>query len=97
MDKTTHVKRQATRHQIKLPVRFEQGTGVTRDISLAGIYFTTDRQLEAGQQLEIFVKLSYAIPGKSLHLGCRGQVLRVENQDHQYGVAAQFSDITYLH
>ena len=90
-------KRQATRHQMEVPIRYDFGIGKTRDVSLSGVYFTTDKLLEAGQHLRMFFELAFAIPGKSLHLDCQGHVLRVENQAGKFGVAAVIEEINYLH
>ena len=90
-------KRQATRHQMEVPIRYDFGIGKTRDVSLSGVYFTTDKLLEAGQHLRLLFELAFAIPGKSLHLDCQGHVLRVENQAGKFGVAAVIEEINYLH
>ena len=90
-------KRQATRHQIAVPIRYDHGIGTTRDVSLSGVYFTTDKMLLAGQHLRMLFELAFAIPGKSLHLDCQGHVLRVENVAGQFGIAAVIEEITYLH
>jgi hypothetical protein len=89
--------RQATRHQIEVPIRYDHGVGKTRDVSLSGVYFTTDKLLEAGQHLRMLFELAFAIPGKSLHLDCQGYVLRVEDKAGQFGIAAVIEEITYLH
>jgi hypothetical protein len=90
-------RRENRRHQIEVPVHFDRGIGLSRDISLTGIYFTTSELLAAGEPLKLSFKLDYAIPGKSLHLDCQGQILRVEELDTHYGIAAKIDAVTYLH
>ena len=90
-------RRESIRHQMKVPVDFGRGTGLSRDISFTGIYFTTSEPLEAGESLKLAFELEYAIPGKSLQLDCQGHVLRVENLGNNFGIAARIDEITYLH
>lgn len=90
-------KRQATRHQIEVPIRYDFGSGKTRDVSLSGVYFTTDRLLQVGQSLRLLFELAFAIPGKTLSFDCQGHVLRVESKSGQFGVAATIDEINCLH
>ena len=90
-------RRETKRHNIEVPVRFDRGTGVSRDISFSGIYFITKDLLEAGERLRLAFELEYAIPGKSLQLDCQGHVLRVEQLNGSYGIAAKIDEVTYLH
>jgi len=89
--------RESIRHQIEVPINFGRGTGISRDISFSGIYFTTKELLEPGEPLRIAFELEYAIPGKSLQLDCQGHVVRVETLGKAYGIAAKIDEITYLH
>lgn len=90
-------RRETTRHQIQVPVDFGRGTGMSRDISFTGIYFITKEVLEPGEPLKLAFELEYAIPGKSLQLDCQGHVLRVEQLDNSFGIAAKIDEVTYLH
>ena len=90
-------RRETKRHQIEVPVNFGRGTGISKDISFSGIYFITKELLEAGEPLKLAFELEYAIPGKSLQLDCQGHVLRVEQLNGTYGIAAKIDEVTYLH
>lgn len=90
-------RRETQRHQIEVPVNFGRGTGVSKDISFSGIYFITKELLKAGEPLNLAFELEYAIPGKSLQLDCQGHVLRVEQLNGSYGIAAKIDEVTYLH
>ena len=90
-------RRETKRHNIEVPVRFERGTGVSRDISFTGIYFITQEQLAPGEPLKLAFELEYAIPGKSLQLDCQGHVLRVEQLQGSFGIAAKIDEVTYQH
>lgn len=89
-------KRATQRIEIEVPVHLEQGSGVTRDVSLSGIYFVTDQNFSEGTTLKFTIELEYAIPGRPMHLDCQAHVLRVEPQGDQMGVAARIEDFTYL-
>ena len=89
-------KRMARRIEIETPVHLEQGTGLTRDVSLSGVYFTTDQTLTEGAHFRFTMELEYAIPGRPMHVDCQAYVLRVEPQGNQLGIAARIEDFTYL-
>ena len=61
-------KRAAARHRGKLPVTLEGAKGITRDFSVAGIYFATDRAFSPGQPIEFSILLEYADPKALSHL-----------------------------
>lgn len=90
-------RRETIRHQIAVPVNFGRGTGISRDISFSGIYFTTKELLQPGEPLNLAFELEYAIPGKSLQLDCQGHVLRVDQLNGTFGIAAKIDEVTYLH
>lgn len=81
---------------MEVPVYLQQGAGMTRDVSLAGIYFTTDQHLSAGTSIRFSMAFDYAIPGRPMHLDCQAYILRVEPQGDQVGIAARIEDFTYL-
>jgi len=85
-------KRKTERIEVDVPVQLEQGTGVTRDVSLSGIYFMTEEPIEAGTRIRFTMEFEYVVPGRPLHLDCSAQVLRVEPQGDSLGVAARIDD-----
>ncbi len=89
-------KRTAQRIEIEVPVHLEHGFGVTRDVSLAGIYFITDQKLSAGTRIRFKMEFEFAIPGRPMALDCQAHVLRVEPHGKQMGIAAVIEDFTYL-
>ena len=70
--------RNATRYSCEVPVKFIGGTGVTRDYSTDGAYFTTDRIFVLGEQLEFLMCLTNQDPTKIVALTCQAEVVRVE-------------------
>lgn len=77
-------KRHEERFMLEMPVLLESGSGMSRDISESGIYFTTTRQLVPGEGVKFSVRLDHL----HVRLDCVGQVLRIEAVDGIFGVAA---------
>lgn len=90
-------KRDSQRIQVEVPVYIGQEKAVTRDISKNGIFFLTDQSFVEGVELNFSLDLAYALPGKPIKLDCQGEVIRVEKQGEQFGVAAKISNFHYLH
>jgi len=89
-------KRAAQRIEIEVPVHLEQGSGLTRDVSLSGIYFVTDQNFEEGARIRFTIEFEYAIPGQPMHLDCKAHVVRIEPQGDCLGVAARIEDFSCL-
>lgn len=70
-----------------LPVSLEHGTGITRDISPAGVFFETDRAYSPGSEISFSIELDS--PGGKMTLKCQGRIVRVEDRGGRVGVAAQ--------
>ena len=79
---------------IRLPVERESArNGKTRDISTRGVYFTIDRDLNDGAELDITLTLpSEVTRGSEVFIRAMGKVVRVEkrpeNGSTRVGVAA---------
>ncbi len=73
-------KRRAARFSIAIPVEVEGGTGVTRDVSLSGVFFETDRVFVRGEPIRVTLILQRASPGHPVRLQCEGRVTRVERR-----------------
>jgi len=80
---------------IRVPVEKESSTrnGRTRDISTRGVYFTLDKDVEAGTELDITLTLPAEITrGTEVLVRAQGRVIRVDPQhddgNHRVGVAA---------
>jgi hypothetical protein len=78
------------RFDTTMTVRFEQGSGVTRNVSASGIYFVTDAAFEKGMQISFTLDFDDFLPGP-LRLKCEAQVVRVEQHEGKLGVAAAIS------
>jgi len=71
--------------------------GRTRDVSFRGLYFTIEAKLELGNELEFVLTLPKEITqAGDVHIRCFGQVVRVEEQDGDRGVAARIERYEFL-
>lgn len=86
-------KRTSQRIQVEVPVYIGQEESVSRDVSMAGIYFLTDHFYTKGGRLDFSLELAYAMPGELVRLGCQGEVVRVESRNGKYGVAAKINTL----
>jgi len=69
----------------------------TRDVSFRGLYFTTDKELEVGSQIEFVLTLPKQITlATDVHIHCNGLVVRVEPKEGRTGVAAQIERYEFL-
>jgi hypothetical protein len=96
-------RRTAPRYDLLLPVSVRvpdekesaSWTGRTRDISVQGVYFTTDHEPNTGAELDLTMTLPTEVTGRSeVFIRAIGKVLRVEkrfgNGDQSVGVAVAF-------
>jgi hypothetical protein len=74
-----------------VPVKFEKGTGVTRDFSTSGVYFETDQSFSTGEPFDFFMNLEHTDLGPHGGIRCRGEVVRVEPMREMTGVAVAIS------
>jgi len=94
-------RRTSRRYDLSLPVMVrvpvdktsDSQSGRTRDISTRGVYFTLDKELEAGTELDITLTLPSEITrGTEVLVRALGRVIRVEHDDQEdskrVGVAA---------
>ena len=80
--------RQYRRYSLSVPVEFQGVRGITRNISVGGIYFeSVDGAITAGSAIRFF--LVFQEDDKSpLRLECDGTVVRVDQLSGGRGVAA---------
>ncbi|MFI5338865.1 MAG: PilZ domain-containing protein [Candidatus Methylomirabilales bacterium] len=84
-------RRRSARFRIAIPVELEEGTGITRDVSLSGVFFETDRSFAPGEQINLVMVLERVSPGRPVRLQCEGRVVRVTHFDRRMGVAVAIS------
>ena len=93
-----HERRRDTRLPIAIPVELAGGTGITRDVSLSGVFFETDRYLVLGEQIRLTLLLGRLSPDYPVRLQCDGRVVRVERREMQVrlGVAVAIESYRFM-
>jgi hypothetical protein len=94
-------RRSARRYDLSLPItvhkflpqQAEALAGLTRDISIRGVYFTTDHELMPGWKVDFTLRLPAEIThGTEVFIRARGNVVRAEKKKEdsteRAGVAA---------
>lgn len=79
------------RVKTSLPVDLGFGKGVTKDISMSGVFFETDADCRPGSEIDMTITMDG--PHGPLLLRCTGQILRVELKGGKRGIAAKLSDV----
>ena len=90
-------KRVSQRIYFEMPVYIGQEKLVTHDVSSDGIYFLTDHPLAEGGDLSFSLDFDYALPGKPIKLGFQGEVVRIDQNDGNFGIAAKINNLQYIH
>lgn len=87
-------RRQASRYPIRVPIDLGTATGVTRDLSLSGVYFETSRTMDVGSEIHFKCVLEHAGLGEPLVINCSGKIIRVTNLDEsRIGIAAAIDEL----
>ena len=84
-------RRRAPRFRIDIRVELEEGMGLTRDVSLSGVYFETEQLFAPGEQVSLIMVLERVSAGRPIRLQCEGRVVRVSSFDKRTGVAVAIS------
>ena len=90
-------RRASQRIHVEMPVCIGLEKSVTHDVSSDGIYFLTDHPLAEGGDLSFSLDFDYALPGKPIKLGFQGEVVRIDQNDGKFGIAAKINNIQYIH
>ena len=105
MSDANRERRSGQRVPVRVPVTVKAGTerlastGVTRDLSTAGIFLYTDSQISEGSELEMVLILPPEIThGEKQWVCCHASVVRVEEgkDGGDFGVAACIRSIEVL-
>ncbi len=105
MAKSKTDRRFRSRVAARLPVSVRAGdetfqsAGVTRDLSMNGVFLYTDSQIREGSELEMVLMLPPEVTdGEKQWVCCQGSVVRVENVDGKngLGVAASIRSMQIL-
>jgi CheY-like chemotaxis protein len=82
-------RRRAERLPVTIPISLKNGTGITRDVSGLGVYFSAGFPFEKGEDVEFLLSIPEAI-----NVRCRGKVVRVDydREAMQYGIGVTIDD-----
>lgn len=87
-------RRRAPRHHVALGLTFDVGAGTTRDMSAAGVFFTTGAAPADSAAISLAIETGSA-DGAPLLVQCHGRVVRVERCADRFGVAVAFEDLAF--
>jgi len=88
-------RRRAIRLPMALPVELEEGAGITRDLSLSGVFFETEQPFSSKEPITFTLVFEGMSWSRSIRLECEGQVVRVEPSNGKVGVAATISSYRF--
>jgi hypothetical protein len=96
-------KRTQARLTLSLPAKVknsdtpETHAAITRDLSTGGIFLYTDQQIAEGSKLEIVLILPPELGfGEKQWACCQASVIRVEDGENKFGVAARIERLDVL-
>ena len=96
-------KRTQARLALSVPAKVKNGdtpqehAAVTRDLSMGGIFLYTDQQIAEGSKLEIVLILPAELGfGEKQWACCQASVVRVEDGESKFGVAARIDRLDVL-
>jgi len=79
-------RRREHRLNINVPIHFNGGHGIARNVSASGLFLETDHPLEVGAYLEMKFDIG-AKPDNPTIVRCAGHVIRVQKLGGRSGVA----------
>jgi len=88
MELHTQDRRRFARHRLRAVVEHDYGVGVTRDMSITGLYFDTPEELVSGQPIALRIQLAQTAGGP-LSIVCHGTVIRSEPHENGNGVVVR--------
>lgn len=98
-----HEKRTETRLTLSVPAKVKNSdtpqahAAMTRDLSTSGIFLYTDQQIAEGSKLEIVLILPAELGlGEKQWACCQASVIRVEDGENKFGVAARIDRLDVL-
>ncbi|MFI5339756.1 MAG: PilZ domain-containing protein [Candidatus Methylomirabilales bacterium] len=84
-------RRRAIRLPMALPVELEEGPGITRDVSLSGVFFETEQPFSSEAPINLSLVFEGRSWSRSIRLKCKGDVVRVEPGDGKVAITVTIS------
>ena len=82
-------RRGGRRYALTLPLQFENRSGITQNVSSAGVLFATTQPPRVGEHLQCALRLA---DGTSMHF--EAVVVRIEEQREKAAVAVRFDSLS---
>ena len=82
----TEEKRKEERTVIELPLAFDDGKGVTRNLSSTGMFFWTDSAPAFAIGDRVSITLEVVRSGRKIRPRCQGEIVRIEPRGKETGV-----------
>jgi len=89
---STEEKRKEERTVIELPLAFEDGKGLTRNLSSSGMFFWTDSSPAFSVGDRVSITLEVVRSGRKIKPRCQAEIVRVEQRGKQTGVGLRIVD-----
>jgi hypothetical protein len=83
---STEEKRKEERTVIELPLAFEDGKGVTRNLSASGMFFWTDSSPAFAVGDRVAITLEVIRSGRKIRPKCEAEIVRIEPRGKHTGV-----------
>jgi len=83
-------RRAEERVKVELPVRLDNASGVTRDVSASGISFEVDANFTSGSEVSFVIELEGF--NELMLLQCKGSIIRTEAHGEKIGVAVKITE-----
>ena len=87
-------RRRAPRYPVALPVEWENGTGMTCNVSTIGVLFKADEAFVVDIMIR-FPLIVEHLDGAASYLCCEGKMVRVEPHGEQWGIAVEITSFWF--
>lgn len=88
-------RRSAIRHPVSWQLTFDNGEGLTDNISTTGLLFKTISLLDKGNDFRFVLKLPQQTSSSLSQCFCDGRVVRIQNVGHKHQVAVHINDFSF--
>jgi hypothetical protein len=90
-------RRRAQRHSLVLPIEWENGTGITCNVSTTGMFFKTNKRLTVNAQITFLLPGEQPYENIRLYFHGQGKIVRIKPYEGQWGVGIHFTSFTLKH
>jgi hypothetical protein len=88
--------RSVQRYPLGLLVQLPHGAGLTRDVSIGGVYFQTAQTYHVDSQIAFTLSFGAMEQASPIQVRCHARVVRVEPRNEQIGIAAVITSVVFF-